>query len=240
MSFALLLSQIRLAVEILYKMLHCFLKIVYYVFLLGYHGVDLWFDWEQYSEIKNQHLFVGTHYVNSYICLVFLISCCIGSCLALCMGYLYICYIAFHGKCLAHRCGGYKPTQCKVDDDSVNALVNVYNRVQECKDERCSKHCNRRYALAELILSLLEFAFKDLPHSILLTIVIFADPSPSCPDIPSIIFTVCTMLANLKHLVCFLTKLFGLGTGERGCNDSFVNVLPCLFGCGGFVCPFSS
>lgn len=231
LSFVPLLSEIRWVDN--YKMLHCLLKIVCYLFLLGYHGLDLCFDWKQYYEIQNQHLFVGSHYVNSIIRDVFFTSCCIGSFLAVFMVGLYGCYIVFHIKCLVHRCGGYKQTQCKLDDDVY--AVDLLIRVPECKDENCNKHCNRRYASAELILSLLEFALKDLPHSILLMIVINADSSPSCPDIPSIIFTVCTMLAHLKHSVCFLAKVCGLGTGELGCHDSSVKVFSCLVGLVGSI-----
>lgn len=211
-------------------MLCCFAKIVYYFVSIGYHVVDVYFDWIQYYEIKNKQLFTGAHNRNGVVREVFLSSCCVGSILGLAIVFVYFYYIYFHLKYLVRRCMGYTQTAYNDPSESLMFLgkrndshYRVYN-------------CNRHYVWAEMIVSLAQLAFKDMAQSILLIVAVESDPSPTWPDIPSVVFIVCSVVAHLKLLVCFATKLCGFGAGEHGFKNWNAYSVSCVLGCiGSFV-----
>ena len=81
--------------------------------------------------------------------------------------------------------------------------------------------CNRRFAVRELWISVLELLLKDDIQSGILFWVCTSQSSFKIHSRYFIAFSVCSVVAHLKLLICFVTKLCGLGAAEEGfCDDS--------------------
>ena len=94
---------------------------------------------------------------------------------------------------------------------------------------RCDKKCDRHFVLRELVLSVLELLKECIQSGILLS-MLFSQPFVSRPSWHFIAFTACSIGANLKLCICFITKLIGCGVSEDGCDDGVFKSLACCTG----------
>ena len=139
---------------------------------------------------------------------LFCFSCAFGLLISLAMIAVYAYYIKYHWECIRRRCRGYK-------------LL-------------CDKKCNRHFNEVELLLSVMELLGKDNIQSGVLIWMCNSQPIFTPPSWHFITFSLCSVCAYVKLAVCFVTKLFGLGTGEEDCLYRYVSkdnkTLACVFG----------
>ena len=109
----------------------------------------------------------------------------------------------------------------------------IYHLSCMCTLDDCSKECNRRFLTKELVVSVCELLFKDDIQSILLFMIYNSGPEKECISHLTKVFVICSMIAHLKLLACFATKLCGFGAGEK--CDSGLKCLFCFLGCIGSV-----
>ncbi|CAB4030383.1 Hypothetical predicted protein [Paramuricea clavata] len=205
---------------------HCYLKIAYYLALIGYHISDIVFDWIEFgSEVCDQGKFAGVPTNSTAVKRILGLSCGVGSLCSLAMVVVYLYYIDFHWKCSQNS--GY----CLINNARLtrDGLLN-------CSDDNQTRApvCNRHFVLVELVISNFELYLKDDIQSVLLIYmygVSQKDPSSVIQlDWRGILFAVCSIVANLKLCVCFTTKLFGLGSGEKMPECESTKHCCCLFG----------
>ena len=91
--------------------LGCCAKIVYYIVLMTYHGLDNWFDWCNYFELYADKPFSG---INEFL---FCFSCAFGLLMSLAMIVVYAYYIKYHWECLCCCCRGYKSLSDETECD---------------------------------------------------------------------------------------------------------------------------
>ena len=215
-------------------MRHCYLKIAYYVVLIVFYGFDVTFDWEEYLyEVREHGRFAGAPINSTAIKDALFVSCVSGSTCCVLMIGVYIYYIVFHYKCAT---ASQETTYTRLETTAHSRR----NWLLECDDdnERKSAVCNRHFVLAELVISNIELYLKDGIQSVLLIYMSLNFQNLIIvPDWRDIVFAVCSIVANLKLIACFISKLFGIGSGEKllleDC-DSW-KCLACMVGCVGAV-----
>jgi hypothetical protein len=187
---------------------HCYLKIAYYLALIGYHVADIVFDWIEFgSEVCDQGHFAGVPTNSTAVKGILGFSCGVGSLCSLAMVGVYLYYIDFHWKCSQNS------SYCLIN----NARL-TRDRLLKCSDDNQTRTpvCNRHFVFAELVISNIELYLKDDLQSVLLIYISQKDPSSVIlPDWRDILFAVCSIVANLKLCICFTTKVFGRGSGEK-------------------------
>ena len=197
----------------------CYAKIAYYIVLIVYHLCDIAFDWYNFSVEHSNGTFSGIP-TNIDVEVFFGISCGVGTLCSLAMIVVYGYYIDFHCHCIQHPPVAYHA----VGDGEVSLSGAV------CR----YKKCDHRFVLAELRISVLELLGKDDIQSSLLFYV--SSSILSRPRWQSIALSICSIVAHLKLLICFLTKLCGFGSGEGGGNNcSCEKVLACVIGSMGSI-----
>lgn len=100
-----------------------------------------------------------------------------------------------------------------------------------CTSAECRKDCDRRFLMLELVVSVGELLCKDDIQSILMFLIYDSGDGQKCVGTLTKVYAICSIIAHLKLLVCFATKLCGLGSGEK--CDSGVKCVFCFFGCVG-------
>jgi hypothetical protein len=137
-------------------------------------------------------------------------SCASGTGCSVVMLIVYGCYICFHWEC--------------IQKSTYRLLKNVEfqrDSLLKCGDDNESKTaiCNRHFVLLELVISNIELYFKDSVQSVLLIYMYCISrndlSSPILPNWRDIFFAVCSIVAHLKLFICFITKVLGLGSGEK-------------------------
>ena len=197
----------------------CYAKIAYYIVLIVYHLCDIAFDWYTFSVEYSNGTFSGIP-TNIDIEVFFGISCGVGTFCSIAMIVVYGYYIAFHCDCIQNPSVAYHA----FGDGKVSLSGAV------CR----YKKCDRRFVLAELWISVLELLGKDDIQSSLLFYV--SQSILSRPSWQSIALSICSIVAHLKLLICFLTKLCGFGSGEGGGNNcSCAKVFACVIGLMGSI-----
>ena len=197
-------------------MLRCRAKIVWYIVLIVYHGCDVSFDWVNYHNIykdKDKTVVGVSNSTNTTLVKYetsFWISCLTGSLFSFFMAVVYIHYISYHWECLENG----------KDIDDMN--------------------CKRHFVTLELWISALELLFKDGVQSGILFSLYMSQSIVTKPSWYFITFTVCSVCAHFKLLICFVSKLCGCGAGEEPCCDgdcSCVKIFACVIGfVGSVVC----
>ena len=207
-------------------MFHCYVKIAYYVALISYHVIDIVSDWIEFSnEVGDHGRFVGVPNNNTAIEVILGISCASGSFCSLAMVIVYIYYIHFHWECSQ-----------KANYRLLNTVQFHGDTLLECRDDNECKTltCNRHFVLAELIISNIELYLKDGVQSALLMYMYSISQNDSSsiiqPDGRDILFAVCSIVANLKLCICFLTKLCGIGSGEKLADWESSKCCCCILG----------
>lgn len=136
---------------------------------------------------------------NSTVGAAFLASCIAGTLLSVLMMCVYLYYIRFHRSFLTNQIG-HEPLEL-----------------------------NQRFITMELAVSLCELIYKELIQSSVLFTAFNSSVQKTCVSTLTRAFTACSLVANVKLLLCFCTKLCGLGTGEE--IKSVIKALVCLVGC---------
>lgn len=216
-------------------MWHCYLKIAYYSALIVYHCVDFVFDWVQFVNGVCIHgRFVGIPTKSDAIKVILGFSCTSGTFCSLFMVlYVYKNYIKFHWKCIKTCRSTSNSKSVKSNQVELEDVVNV---ITTCPSKRSDDHetettdCDRRFVLTELIISNMELYLKDGMQSALL--MYMYESSGTRLGWHNIIFAVCSIAANFKLLICFMTKLLGCGSGEKIDCESW-KCRFCLVGCVG-------
>lgn len=87
----------------------------------------------------------------------------------------------------------------------------------------------------ETVISVCELLFKDDVQSILIFLIYHSDPHTKCVSFITKFFTVCSIMAHTKLLLCFSMKLLGIGKGEEDERGGINKTRCCLafFGCVG-------
>jgi hypothetical protein len=178
------------------------------VALIVYHIADIVFDWIEFrSGVCDQGKFAGVPTNSTAIKVILGLSCGVGSGCSVAMVVVYSYYIYFHWKCSKNL--GY----CLIN----NARL-TRDRLLKCSDDNQTRSpvCDRHFVFAELVISNFELYLKDDLQSVLLIYISRKDPSSVIlPDWRDILFAVCSIVANLKLCICFATKVFGRGSGEK-------------------------
>jgi len=83
-------------------MLCCWVKIFYYLLLIGYHVVDVFFDWYNYIHLFLENTASGvSNATNSTVVeFFFVFSCAVGSFISLFLVVVYVYYIKHHWYCI--------------------------------------------------------------------------------------------------------------------------------------------
>lgn len=186
-------------------------KIAFYIILIFYHIVDLILDWRTFALLLQGHKFSGVSISKCAECTIkFLIglSCTTGTFFSIALVVAYLYYIKHHLHCLKNA--SYSPVNQSDDDDS------------HPPDQKCDK----KFVNLELWISLLELFLKDDIQSGILFWVYSGSQSSatSNPGRMWIAFSVCSIAAHLKLLLCFITKLCGCGAGEELCPENLCKV----------------
>lgn len=132
---------------------------------------------------------------------VFLGSCIAGTATSILLGVIYGYYIKFHRSFLPNR-NDYEPL-----------------------------HMNHRVITMELTISCCELFLKELIQASILFTAFKSSLPTTCVSKTIKAFTVCCLMANIKLLVIFYSKLCGLGVGEE--VKSIIKALVCCVGCSG-------
>lgn len=185
---------------------HChFVKTLYYICLISYHVFDCYVYWRGYHVSKNDGEFIVIPKNDSISSGLYLLSCISGSVFSSSLVIIYCFYVCYHLSCVF----GY------IEDYTYES----YNK-RGCGD------CLSCFNNLELFISVLEFILKESIQSILF-LLIHANIKCVISSLTKA-FAACRIGTQLKHLVCFSSKLFGCGSGE-GCN-SCVNGIFCFLG----------
>ena len=103
-----------------------------------------------------------------------------------------------------------------------------YHVMCMCTSDTCDKECDRRFITLELAISVFELLFKDDIQSVLVFLIYQSGPEKECVSSLTKVFTICSIIAHLKLLICFFSKLCGIGAGEK--CDGGVKCLFCFLG----------
>lgn len=203
-------------------MLCCWLKIIYYLGLILYHGGDVCFDWLNYRRLFEDNTISGILISTSSsldTCMIFfLISCVTGTVFSITMIVVYGYYVKFHWYCIHHA--SYQSARYS-DGESVSIF----------SDRGCDKKCNRTFVTLELWVSALELVLKDDFQSGILFWIYTSQFIKTKPHWQSIVFQACNIIAHLKLGICFMAKLCGCGAGEETCCDgSCAKILASVIG----------
>ena len=220
----------------------CFTKILYYFLLNIYHGCDIVVDGLNFLLVLKNGTFAGVpipanitvDFAGLPLTLPYLFgfSCVVGTVCSVIMIWVYCRFIRFHWRCIDHPSFAYHA----VDDVKISMAADL----RYCDDE-----CTRHFVLSvtlELWISVLELLCKDDIQSGLLYWSYSSGFILPLPSWRSMAFWMpfCSVIAHLKLLLCFLTKLCGHGVGEREhCShctfSSFAKMLACIIGIIGSV-----
>ena len=183
----------------------CYLKILYYLVLIAYHGSDVYFDWSNFRKLWEDNtvsgILISTNSSLHSAKIFFLISCCTGNVFSLIMIVTYGYYITFHWYCIHHA--SYRSARYS---DGEFSILN---------DRECDKKCDRTFVTLELWVSALELVLKDDFQSGILFWICTSHFIKTRPSWYFIIFQACSVIAHLKLGICFMTKLCGCGAGEE-------------------------
>ena len=212
-------------------MFHCYVKIAYYIALISYHFIDIISDWIKFSsEVGDHARFAGVPNNNTAIEVILGISCGFGLICSLAMVIIYGYYIHFHWECSQ-----------KANYRLLNTVQFQGDTLLNCKDDNEGKTltCNRHFVLTELVISNIELYLKDDVQSALLIYMYCISQNDSSsiiqPGRGDILFAVCSIVASLKLCICFSTKLFGLGSGEKMADCESHKCCCCVLGIIGSV-----
>lgn len=193
---------------------------------------SIFFDWFEFGyEVIHHGQFAGVPTNSTVVKVLLGCSCGFGSSCSAVMAIVYGYYIFFHWKCIhngkrrsyrhvnfRYESQSERLIKCNVDNDSGNK----------------SAPCNRHFVLTELVISNIELYFKDGVQSILLMYMYSVskkDPSSLIlVHWRDIVFAVCCILGHLKLYICFITKLFGCGSGEKMPECESAKCLLCVLG----------
>ena len=178
-----------------------YVKIFFYVILIVYQTTDVYFDWAVYDELQSDISFVKNQ--KNTIGIVFLASCIAGTVMSIIMVFIYGYYIKFHRNFLPSR----------------NAVWREPTEI------------NHSMVAMELTVSLCELFYKELIQSSILFITFHSGLKSTCVSRTTKAFTLCCLFADVKLIVCFFTKLCGIGVGEE--IKSVIKALVCSVGCVG-------
>ena len=207
-------------------MLCCWLKILYYLGLILYHGCDVCFDWLNYRKVFEDDTVFGILISASSSldkCMIFFfISCVTGTVFSIIMIVAYGYYITFHWYCIHHA--SYRSAKYSDGEFSIFS------------DRGCDKKCNRKFVALELWVSALELFLKDDIQSGILFWIYTSQFIKTKPYWQFIVLQACSITAHLKLGICFMAKLFGWGAGEETCCDvSCAKILASVIGLMGSV-----
>lgn len=207
-------------------MLCCWLKILYYLGLILYHGCDVCFDWLNYRKLFEDDTVFGILISASSSldkCMIFFfISCVTGTVFSIIMIVAYGYYITFHWYCIHHA--SYRSAKYSDGEFSIFS------------DRGCDKKCNRKFVALELWVSALELFLKDDIQSGILFWIYTSQFIKTKPYWQFIVLQACSITAHLKLGICFMAKLFGWGAGEETCCDvSCAKILASVIGLMGSV-----
>lgn len=207
-------------------MLCCWLKILYYLGLILYHGCDVCFDWLNYRKLFEDDTVFGILISASSSldkCMIFFfISCVTGTVFSIIMIVVYGYYITFHWYCIHHA--SYRSAKYSDGEFSIFS------------DRGCDKKCNRKFVALELWVSALELFLKDDIQSGILFWIYTSQFIKTKPYWQFIVLQACSITAHLKLGICFMAKLFGWGAGEETCCDvSCAKILASVIGLMGSV-----
>ena len=203
----------------------CRVKIAWYIVLIVYHACDVCLHWYNYHKLYEDKTVSGVslltttdvgEYENA-----FRFSCLTGTVFSIIMAVaVYGYYIYYYWDCIRHA--NYRSvSSCECEHSS---LIGVRG---------CDKRCNRHF----VTLGTLELLFKDDIQSIILYFLFNSQSIVNRPSWYFIAFSVCSVCAQLKLCICFMSKFCGCGSGEKssGCNDdcSCVKAFVCVIG---FIC----
>lgn len=212
-------------------MWHCCLKIVYYIGLIIYHCVDIFSDWSEFKvEIVDHDKFAGVPTNSSnYAKVIVIVTGVLGIICSVLIGAVYIYYIYFHLKCI-HKSSYRLLKNAQYQEDIDGGASLTYSDDNESQPAIC----NHDVVCAEMIISNIQLYFKEgLQCALLLYVALKNDQASIQPDWPDILFAVCSAMGNSKLLICFLTKLYGKGSGETAPHHESAKrcwcILCCLF-----------
>ena len=205
-------------------MLHCYLKIAYYVALIIYYCIDIPFDVIQLkNEMRNHGRFAGILTNSTTNKVVLCVSFGSGFICTLLMMAVYCYYIHFHLICIKKQ--SYR---------LLHSVQFERDTLLNCSDDNESKTmtCNRHFVLTELLISNIEMYLKDGIQSALLLYMYLTSDLSSIIQLNwhDIVFVVCNIVASLKLLFCFTTKLFGYGSGEKTTDCCSWKSILCMLG----------
>lgn len=214
-------------------MLHCYLKIVYYIVLIIYYAVDAVFKWVLFKDnVLDNSRFAGIPTNGDTATAIVLgLSIGVGNICSLAMAVVYCYYITFHLECI-------QKSRYALLENVRYEREGLLESVLECSDgdENRMPMCDRHYVRLELIISNFELYFKEGVQTVLPLIIYMHDTSVTIQlEWFDIAFAVGIIVINMKLLACFMTKLCGCGSGENSedCEKTTCKCILCMLGCAG-------
>lgn len=209
------------------------LKISYYTILILYHGLDLVMDWYTFHILLSHGEISGVPADSIAVRILFGFSCVFGTVFTAAIFWVYAHYLKYH--CLYAYVAVNQQREPFGPAEGTKSIQMPDEKNQEnvfLFAENGQNTINPRYILAELFISVAELVLKDDIQSGLLfwisTEFHFSHPL----SWHSLLFSICSILAHLKLLICFVTKLFHLGEGEGGSDPRWdYKCVLCVFGC---------
>ena len=184
--------------------LDVYFKLFYYFSLIVYHATDTYADWSTYDELPSDISLIPAENETTLGTLL-LTSCISGTLLSIIMIFIYAYFIYYQRSLLPSR---------------KRELIEPWQ-------------INERVLVLETTVSFCELFFKELLQSSILFEIFKSGIHGTCVSKTTKMFTICNIFGNVKLLLCFYTKLCGLGVGEK--VKSIKKALACCVGCIGAI-----
>lgn len=219
-----------------FNVIYTALKLVYYVVLILYHGLDFAMDWYSFYFILEEGTMSGVPVKSIAVKILFGFSCisctiCTAALLRVYAHYIKYYYLwlyvaAFEDYGPVDFVEGSASIQLSEDSRGDREKVSLVN-------ESRRSTVDSKYIMAELVISVAELTLKDDIQSGLLFWVSTAYVFTMSLSWHSLIFSICSLLAHMKLFICFVTKLFRLGEGEDADDRSRwdIKCFYCVLGC---------
>ena len=216
-----------------FNVLYTAMKLVYYVVLILYHGLDFAMDWYSFHFLLAEGKMSGVPVNSIAVKILFGFSCvsctiCTAALLRVYAHYIKYCYLWLYVAAFEPVDFADGSTSIQLSEDSLGDREKVSLVVKNRGITVDSK-----YIMAELVISVAELTLKDDIQSGLLFWVSTAYVFTMSLSWHSLIFSICSLLAHLKLFICFVTKLLRLGEGEDAGDRSRwdVKCFYCVLGC---------
>ena len=203
--------------------------------LILYHILDFVMDWYSFHILLTDKTISGVRANTITVKILFCFSCVSCTICTAALLRVYAQYIKYHYLCIyVAAFKDYRPVGPTEGDASIQISDDVVRENDSLFTQNRMNAFNPKYALAELVLSVVELTLKDDIQSGLLFWVSTTNKFTKHLSWHSVLFSICSLLAHLKLFICFVTKLFHLGKGKNVEDDHhrwYFKCCLCVFGC---------